>query len=156
MAGKIDVYKRQGMDEFQHFSRKEPALAHLVAVAQIALDIVVQFVEITRRPETSGAVECVDHSALILFDVASEYLTELLLDPLAAVEVHIHVPVVDLENDEVGEAGHHGLSAVSYTHLDVYKRQGLGDPGSPGYSGGRPAAGKRKTVKKERRKGKAS
>ena len=33
---------------------------------------------------------------------------------------------------------------------------GLGDPGSPGYSGGRPAAGKRKTVKKERRKGKAS
>ena len=101
-----------GVDELQHFSGEEPALAHLVAVPQIALDVVVQLVEVAGCSEAAGTVEGVDHGPLVLLNVAGEDLAELLLDPPAAVDVHVHVPVIDLEDDEVGEAGHHRLGSL--------------------------------------------
>ena len=58
-----------------------------------------------------------DHGPLALLHVALEHLAHLFLDPLAAVDVHVHLAVVDLEDDEVGQAGHHRLGPLGQEKL---------------------------------------
>ncbi len=61
-----------GVDELQHLGGEEPALAHLVAVAQVALDVAVELVEVAGGPEAVGALEGVDEGVLVLLHIASK------------------------------------------------------------------------------------
>ena len=101
-----------GVDELQHLGGEEPALSHLIAVPQIALDHSVQVLEGARCTEAAGALQRLDHVLLTGLDVLHKELAGSLLDPLAAVQIHVHYPVVDLEDHEIGEAGDHGFGPL--------------------------------------------
>ena len=52
-------------------------------------------------------------------------------------ESHPYIPnsVPDVQAEMLKEIGMSSLEAVSYTHLDVYKRQGYEDPEACGHMG---------------------
>ena len=100
------------MDQLQHLRRQQPSLAHLIAVSQIAVDHAVEVVEISRGTEPVRALQGVDQGVLILHQVFFKEPADLLLGDVAAVEIHIHVPVVDLEDDKVHETRDHRLHAL--------------------------------------------
>ena len=97
-----------GVDELQHLAGEQPALAHLVAVPQVALDQLVHVLKGAGGAE-AAFLEGLDHILLARLNVALEELAEFLFGPQPAVDVHIHFPVEDLEDHEVGEAGDHRL-----------------------------------------------
>ena len=97
------------VDQLQHLGGEQPALAHLVAVPQVALDQAVQLLEGAGSPEAARLLQGGDHVPLAGLNVLHEQGTARLFDPLAAVEFHVGHPIVDLEDDEVGQAGHHRL-----------------------------------------------
>ena len=67
--------------------------------------------------EVMGVVQGINHVPLALFHIAFEDLTNLLFDPLAAVDVHIHFSVKDLKNQEVGQARHHRFRPLAEEEL---------------------------------------
>ncbi|MPN49449.1 hypothetical protein SDC9_197070 [bioreactor metagenome] len=101
-----------GVDELQHLGGEQPALAHFVAVAQIALHQPVKRLKGLGRPEAAMVLHRVDHSPLAFLHVGLEKANHGLFSPFTPVEVHVYLAVEDFEDDEVGEAGHHRLGSL--------------------------------------------
>ena len=105
------------MNELQHLGGEQPALAHLVPVAQIAVDQAVEVVEGTGGTEAARLVQGVDHVLLAALDIAHEELAQGLLGPLSAIELYVGHPVVDLEDHKVGKPRHHRLYPLAEEEL---------------------------------------
>ena len=104
------------MDELQHLGGKQPPLPHLVALAQIALDEPAQILEGTGGTEATS-LHGINHGPLALLNVVAQGGAGGLFGQLPAVDIHVHFPVIDLEYDKVGEAGHHRLRPLGEEEL---------------------------------------
>ena len=100
-----------GVNQLQHLRGEQPALAHLAALAQIALDQLPELGEVAGGAE-AGLFQRSDHVVLALFDVVHKEFADFLFGEAAAVDVHIHDPVVDFKDHKVRQAGHHRLCAL--------------------------------------------
>ena len=105
------------VNELQHLGGEEPALAHLVAVPQIAVDQPVEVLEGAGGAEAARVFQGLNHVLLTALHIAHKDLAGRLLDPLAPVQVHVGHTVVNLEDDEVGEAGDHRLHPLAEEEL---------------------------------------
>ena len=112
-----DDISGSGVDELQHLGGEQPALAHFVAVAQIAVDELMQVIKGAGGTEPSGALQGLDHVPLTTLDIGHEGAAGGLLDQLSAVQVHISYPVVDFEDHKVGQAGDHRLHPLGQEEL---------------------------------------
>ena len=112
--------KRLGADDvlvavfrqLQHLRREQPALAHLAAVADDALDERLGVLEAGGGNKVRAGRDGLDEHALHPLHKAQQEGAEELFHRVAAVELHVLDAVVDLEQREAEDAGNHVLAVL--------------------------------------------
>ena len=87
-------------------------LPHFAPVVEVAVDELVELGKGAWSPEARLG-EGLDHVQLTFLHVAHEELAQGLLGPATAEHLHIGDPVVDLEDEKVGQAQDHWLGPPS-------------------------------------------